>query len=147
MRKITHAEIPIVRKQILIAQGHKCGICGVSFSDAKIVKGKLVPKYTACLDHDHTTGHLRGVICNSCNGIEGKIKTKINYAKKHLTHLEWLTKLTSYLTQHATLKDTSLLHPTHKSDDEKRLLKNKRARNKRAALKAAKLIGTTNAQD
>lgn len=38
-------------------QGHRCGVCGVV---AKLV-----------LDHDHSTGLVRGFLCRQCNTREG----------------------------------------------------------------------------
>lgn len=142
MRRIKHAEIPVIREQIKAAQGNSCAICGVSFTDAKLVKGKLVPKYVATLDHDHDTGHIRGVLCNSCNGMDGKIKNRANRAKRGMTIIEWLEALLNYWKKHEK-PNTPLIHPTHKTDDEKRLLRNKKARQRRARAKAAKILKGT----
>lgn len=38
-------------------QDNKCSMCGVVFSDSN----------KPCLDHNHTTGERRGIICNRCN--------------------------------------------------------------------------------
>lgn len=37
------------------AQGGQCAICGDTFNE------------TACVDHDHKTGKVRGLLCNPCN--------------------------------------------------------------------------------
>lgn len=89
-----------------------------------------------CLDHDHGTGHIRAVLCRNCNGIEGKIYNLANRAKRDATPLWWLEKLCEYW-KHYIENPTGVYHPVHKTADEKRLLKNKRARLKRAKLKKA----------
>jgi len=139
MQKLTQATLKSVREQITLGQGNRCALCGVSFTDAKQVKGKLVRKYTPAVDHDHKTGAIRGVLCLACNRAEGQIKNKATTAKKDLTVLEWLTRLVDYLTKHET-PQTPYMYPTHKTDDEKRLATNKKARMKRAREKAAKIL-------
>lgn len=42
--------------RILNEQGGRCACCGLSKSDE-----------TWCVDHDHRTGKIRGVICSNCN--------------------------------------------------------------------------------
>jgi len=123
----------------MATQGHRCALCDGSFTDAKLVKGKLVPKLQPTLDHDHDTGVIRGVLCSNCNGNEGRIKRRAVSAKRDLTYLEWLKRMVEYLEKHLE-PQTAYLHPTHKTDDEKRLAKNKKARQRRAAAKAAKLL-------
>jgi hypothetical protein len=45
-----------VRKKVLEAQKGKCAICG-----------RIPGKQPLCLDHDHKTNRIRGLLCNSCN--------------------------------------------------------------------------------
>jgi len=47
-----------------------CECCGALLSEGKR------DNQTKCQDHDHTTGKLRGIICDSCNKIEGLIRDK-----------------------------------------------------------------------
>ncbi|MCK5017757.1 MAG: hypothetical protein KAS32_11900 [Candidatus Peribacteraceae bacterium] len=143
MRRLKHTEIKPTRIAIQTAQNNECAICSVSFTDAKIVKKKLVPKYISTLDHDHTTGVIRGVLCNSCNGNEGRIRRRAMSAKRDGTELQWLKRLVAYLELHEQ-PQTTLLHPTHKSADEKRLAQNKKARQRRAQAKALKVLAGNN---
>lgn len=53
---------------ILIAQSGCCVICERPFSDA------LSP----CIDHNHTTGEIRGLLCDRCNRAIGLAKDDIN---------------------------------------------------------------------
>ena len=46
----------------------KCECCG-----ALLLEGKR-GNQLKCQDHDHISGQIRGVICNSCNQIEGLIR-------------------------------------------------------------------------
>lgn len=44
------------------AQGGVCAICG-----------KPPPgKFPLCVDHDHDTGRIRGLLCNPCNSLMGR---------------------------------------------------------------------------
>lgn len=55
--------------QMLVAQNGKCAIC--SSTDAGTRDG--MPKALA-VDHDHRTGKIRGLLCESCNQGIGKLK-------------------------------------------------------------------------
>jgi hypothetical protein len=55
-------------------------------------------------------------------------------AKRDGTPMWWLERLLSYYQEHNE-SPSGVYHPTHKSDDEKRELKNKRARKRRALAK------------
>lgn len=128
LRRLTNAAVAVVRAGILAKQKGRCAICDIS-----IIKEDKRP----ALDHDHTTGVVRGVLCNNCNGLEGKINNIANRAKRERTTLEWLKSLISYLEFHQTDR-TGMLHPTHKTLEEKRILTNKRARLKRQAAAKAR---------
>ena len=41
---------------ILIQQNHKCAICGKHLTETQ-----------RCIDHDHVTGCIRGILCIKCN--------------------------------------------------------------------------------
>ncbi len=43
----------------------KCAICGVHQSELERV---------FCVDHDHKTGEIRGLLCNDCNSVLGYCK-------------------------------------------------------------------------
>lgn len=130
-RRITKAEVAAVRHRLQIQQGNKCALCGVDFSEKEVVGGKIKTKYRACLDHDHNTGHIRAVICNNCNGIEGKIFGLATRAKRKRTALAFLADLVRYWHKHRT-DQTGLIHPEHKTDEERRLERNKKERMRRA---------------
>lgn len=76
------------------------------------------------------------MLCRNCNGIEGKVKSLARRGRRTLPMQDYLTKIVMYWQHHETDR-VGLLHPLHKTDDEKRLLRNKRARVARAKKKLA----------
>ena len=130
-RRITKAEVPAVRHRLQVAQGNKCALCMVDFSEKEVVAGKVKQKYRPCLDHNHETGYVRAVLCNNCNGIEGKIWNLATRAKRRSTALKFLANLVRYWFKHQT-DQTGIIHPDHKTSEEKRLERNKKARMQRA---------------
>jgi len=89
-----------------------------------------------CLDHDHKSGVIRAALCRNCNGIEGKVYNLANRAKRGATPERWLANVVRYWVSHNTPKEGDVYHPNHKTEDEKRLARNKKARLKRAKAKA-----------
>lgn len=126
--------VAVCRTKLLAIQKGCCAICKTEI--AKLPKTTSGKVQAPVLDHDHNTGICRGVLCNNCNGIEGKIINLATRAKRSGTSLEWIESLVEYLTHHKVNR-TSMLHPTHKSIEEKRVLINKKARLKRAAVRKA----------
>ena len=49
-------------QNLLEKQGHRCVIC-----DEPITLDKLTGNYSACVDHNHETGQVRGLLCGKCN--------------------------------------------------------------------------------
>ena len=133
--KIKHSEIAGVRKKLLEEQNNRCAICCCSFDEAYYnhKKRKTLPKHTPCLDHCHRTGKIRAVLCSGCNSLEGKVINAIE---------RWHTAIDSYdddevavvlisLAQYyekQKLEFSNQIHPSFKDDEEKRVLRNKRAR-------------------
>lgn len=125
VRRLKTTEVASVLKQLVERQGSKCAICGQYFTQRDY----------AVLDHNHDTGYIRGAIHNSCNGTEGKIKVRAHFGHAGVSAYDYLIGLGKYLEAHKTPK-YNFIHPSHKSDDEKRLLRNKRARAARVKAKA-----------
>ena len=75
-------------KSLLILQNNKCGICEKEF--------KKIP----CIDHNHKTGKIRGVLCSSCNSGLGSlgdspeiINRAINWLQGKMTFRKRATEL------------------------------------------------------
>jgi Recombination endonuclease VII len=120
--RIKISDIPVFRNKIAQEQGGKCWLC-------KIDLNTVVP----CLDHDHQTGRIRGVLCQNCNGIEGKINNLARRAKRNKTKDDFLEAVLRYWAWFSPISHAyrSEIHPTHKTEDEKRLRRNKKARERR----------------
>lgn len=59
---ITHAQY----EEMLAAQGGGCAICGGTKSNGH--------GHHLCIDHDHVTGAVRGLLCSDCNKAVGFLK-------------------------------------------------------------------------
>ena len=46
--------------ELIESQDNKCAICGCDFSVEQNLQ-------KACVDHDHDTGLVRGLLCRGCN--------------------------------------------------------------------------------
>jgi hypothetical protein len=112
-------EIRDFRLKTLLAQGHNCALCN-----------EVIAATEAVLDHDHKTGYVRGVLHRGCNSLLGKIENSLTMNRITPDRLKSiLDNLQFYTTQHL-----AVLHPTHRTLEEKKLRAKKRAklRKKRA---------------
>lgn len=117
-------DIPALRDRLVNEQGGRCALCMVDLSGLM-----------ACLDHDHASGRIRAVLCQNCNGIEGKIHNLARRARRDRSVDEFLLSILAYWKAHRDApKD--LFHPSHRTEDEKRLRRNRKARQRRARNKA-----------
>ena len=66
-------------EKILKRQGKGCGICGKK-RDSKI--------RSLAVDHCHTSGRVRGVLCTNCNNLLGRAKDSVKVLKKAIKYLE-----------------------------------------------------------
>ncbi len=76
---------------MLAAQGGVCLICGGTETTPKRKGGKIRPM---CVDHDHTTGAVRGILCATCNNGLGcfkddpvRVQSALDYLKRHSTQV------------------------------------------------------------
>lgn len=125
--RIKLSQVAQVRTALLKKQGYVCPLCTGSM--------RANSKKKPALDHDHETGFLRDVLCLNCNGIEGKVFNLARRAKADLTPMEWLENLIAYHKRHAEPQHGGIFHNTHKTEEEKRLERNRKARLRRASLK------------
>lgn len=72
--------------QMAVDRGNKCDICGRP--ETQIRTGKVK---SLAVDHNHTTGDVRGLLCSSCNTALGKfednpdlLNSAIAYLAKHM---------------------------------------------------------------
>lgn len=124
-RQLRPSEVKSVCDQLVKRQGNKCAVCGKPFT----------PRDRAVLDHCHDTGFIRGALHNSCNGAEGRVKTKARLGHKGISSADYIIGLGKYLEKHQT-PQFNLIHPTHMTDDMKREKRNAKARAARARKKA-----------
>lgn len=117
MIKLKAKDIKPFRETMLRDQHNICAICG-----APIIIEKAV------LDHDHKTGQIREVLHASCNSFLGIIEN--NHKRFGVEDLEaTLAGIYKYVTKHASLSP-DVIHPTHRTPDEKKALAAKRRKAK-----------------
>lgn len=114
MIQLKSKDIKKVRKQLLEAQDGKCQVCGLE-----------IPHGDDVLDHKHRhrlsislgengAGLVRGVLCRSCNIIEGKVANaflRTGKFKDGVPLSEILRGLADYLEK----PTTDMIHPTEQA--------------------------------
>lgn len=65
--------------EMLIKQNHKCGVC--QKDETEVHKKRLF------VDHCHTTGNVRGLLCHNCNTAIGLLKDSVQTALQAATYL------------------------------------------------------------
>ena len=65
-------------------QGGKCGIC---------LRRLYSKRYKAfCVDHDHSTGAIRGLLCHNCNGAIGMLRDDPTALKRAVGWVEGIVR-------------------------------------------------------
>lgn len=111
--RLKASEVKQYRLTLLSTQGHKCALCGQELDETEAV-----------LDHDHKSGYIRGVLHRGCNSLEGKIANSLAMNKITPERLQnILDNYIFYTNQHH-----AVLHPTHRTPEEKKLRTKRRAK-------------------
>lgn len=120
MHRLNAAELKAYREA-----AEFCKLCGEKFTE----------KNPAVVDHDHKTGIIRGVLHRGCNAMLGVVENgRARYQLQDNARLgRMLRAVLGYISEY---RADPVLYPTHRTDDEKRIRRNKKAVKKRAAAKA-----------
>jgi hypothetical protein len=105
-------------------QADICPLCGGPLGDDIV------------LDHDHKTGDVRAVLHRWCNAVLGKIENWSYRVGQGVESQDFLRNTLDYLRVHRE-NPSNLKYPTYKTEDEKRLARNKKARVARRKAKEA----------
>ena len=65
-------------KQKLLGQNNKCAICFLEFSKEKY----------PCVDHNHETNKVRGIVCSNCNLVLGNAKDNKKILESAIIYLK-----------------------------------------------------------
>jgi hypothetical protein len=106
--KLKYSEIAPYRQQQLREQEYRCALCLEPVID------------DAVLDHDHKSGLLRKVLHRGCNSLLGKIENNLPRSRMTLSRL---TVFTQQLIEYITIEHTKISHPTHLTQEEKKMKK------------------------
>lgn len=88
--------------------------------------GRAVTMATGVIDHDHDTGRIRAILTNGVNRAEGIINGAMNRWAGLLTKEEKIQFLRN-LAYYYEKEPLPYIYPTHKTDDERRIARNKKA--------------------
>lgn len=114
--KLKVKDIKSLREEFLKEQMNLCALCGES-----IVEGEAV------LDHCHKTGQLRSVLHRGCNAYIGSMENGM--ARNRITPSRLTMILANF--ERYRLLTKPILHPTHKTPEERLARAKKRAKAKR----------------
>ena len=132
MKKLPRSQLRSFTLAMLRKQGGVCAVCRNPVDTS--VKGELV------CDHDHTTGEIRGALHRSCNAALGKVDNAAGrWGAKSMEYpkiIEFLENMLEYYRQ----PGAGVVYPFHKTEDEKREARNKKARVARAKAKATQRL-------
>ena len=123
--RVKTKDLPEIKRKLMVLQKGKCPLCDGDLT-------RMQPN-NVVVDHCHQTGYIRAALCRGCNGAEGKIKNLAIRFGKTADFVKFVQNLVKYWLYHKQAR-TNWIHPTHKSDDEKRLARNKKAREARAGI-------------
>jgi Recombination endonuclease VII len=124
--RLTAKTAPAYRKQLLAEQGGNCALCHEPVSADEAV-----------LDHEHSSGQVRGVLHRGCNAMLGHLEN--NRPRHRLQAVPRFARFLASVVEYIYRRRVdSPLYPTFRTGEEKRVLRNKRAKVARAAMRKNK---------
>ena len=72
---------PAIYQHIMLMQGGGCALCG-TVTPERMSRGSGF-----VVDHDHSTGVVRGILCNPCNIMLGKAKDSITTLNNAISYI------------------------------------------------------------
>ena len=116
MQRLKQSEVALTRQELLKKQNNHCALCH-----------QVIQEGEAVLDHCHKTGQIRGVLHRGCNAFEGTITNAL--PRNLITPQRLINIMNNLVAYQRQLKP--MLHPTHKTPEEKQARAKKRAKTRR----------------
>ena len=114
--KLKYSQVKPLRESLLKEQANVCALCQQTIID------------DAVLDHDHSTGAIRGVLHRGCNALLGKIENNMARNKVDLGRLSKIAEnLIAYIVDNPK---SEFLHPTFKTTEERKMAYKKKRKKK-----------------
>lgn len=130
MQKLKNSEVKPTRDRLWAANRQRCGLCGLPLA-----------QQDAVLDHCHERGHVRDSIHRRCNSLLGKLENnapRFGFPKNNPGLLAaFLQGAGPYLAKNAHSRH-GLIHPLHKTEEEKKAKRALAQRVRRAKAKETK---------
>jgi Recombination endonuclease VII len=79
-RKKKYGITEVFYETLLLAQGNRCAICKVELTGEDYSR-------TSCVDHDHKTGVVRGILCPHCNQGLGNFRDSVMFLHEAANYL------------------------------------------------------------
>ena len=110
--QLERKDVAKFRDKILAEQHFKCGICEMTLQKSQAVLDHLHKRRKSDVPGVNDAGLVRGVLCDGCNRIEGKVaKSAMRFQKDAVPGVPTLLrKMADYLEREKHL----LIHPTEK---------------------------------
>jgi hypothetical protein len=122
-QKLKASEIKAYRQQAVQDQNHICPLCE-----------QALTQQDAVLDHRHSDGLIRQAIHRFCNTFLGKIENNVIRNRIQPDQLEAILRNYQTYVEHTQ----AILHPTHRTPEERVLRNKQRAKRRRVVQKSAK---------
>jgi hypothetical protein len=100
--QLKNKDIPLLKEKLLLKQKGKCLICGRNIAE--------LSSFNICLDHNHSSWMVRGVLCRQCNVLEAKITRafiRVGARNKGIDFVDFLKGMLRF----QKVKDTKYRYP------------------------------------